>query len=302
MSNIKLNNSKIELICSDWELDFYSRPIIEKNGKKRWELIIASSKNFNSKKNFYWTKKCPANEVNSIWLTEALKEAIIEATNNGWEKPGRIRFWRSSMKSIIKKSLENLEIDALVSRRTYSLFEKIKYLEKEIYPKEKGYVNGVLAPTFTSKIFTEPTPLPEAVRGDSLTISAISIGELKKAQSWPIEFGDIFPIEESINDDYLIPGLRLFSENRAIALAAWFSSLEPVKLLIDNDRLILEALEDDKWLVTDLPKKDAEELFKKFEEAKKISNGYQFISIQSTPFVENFSGFWILQDIELEII
>jgi len=301
MSNTKLNNSQIELISLDWEIDFYSRPILEKNGKKRWELIIASSKNFCTNKEFYWTKKCPANKVNSIWLTEALKEALIEASNKGFGKPSRVRFWRSSMKSIIKKSLENLEIDALVSRRTYSLFEKIKFREEEVYPKEKGYVNGILAPTVISTISNEPTPLPEAVRGDSLTISAISIGELKRAQSWPIEFGDIFPIEESINDDYLIPGLRLFSENRAMALAAWFSSLEPVKLLIDNDRLILEALENDKWLVTDLPKKEAEELFKKFEEIRKTSYGYQFISIQSTPFVEKFSGFWILQDIELDI-
>ncbi len=301
MSNTKLNNSQIESICSDWELDFYSRPIIEKNGKKRWELIITSSKNFNNKKDFYWTKKCPANKVNSIWLTEALKEALIEANNKGWRKPEKIRFWRSSMKSIIKKSLDNLGIDALVSRRTYSLFKKIKFLEEEVYPKEKGYVNGILAPTFISNVSNEPTPLPEAVRGDSLTISAISIGELKKAQNWPIEFGDIFPIEESINDDYLIPGLRLFSENRAMALAAWFSSLEPVKLIIDKDRLILEASEDDKWLVTDLPKENAAELSQKFEEAKKTSYGYQFISIQSTPFVEKFSGFWILQDIELQI-
>ena len=301
MSNTKLNNSQIELVCSDWELDFYSRPILEKNGKKRWELIIASSKNFYTQKNFYWTKTCPANKVNSIWLTEALKEALIEAANKGWEKPTRIRFWRSSMKSIIKKSLENLEIDALVSRRTYSLFERIRFLEEEVYPKEKGYVNGILAPNFTSTISNEPTPLPEAVRGDSLTISAITIGELKKAQNWPIEFGDIFPIEDSINNDYLVPGLRLFSENRAMALAAWFSSLEPVKLLIDNDRLILEALEDDKWLVTDLPKNEADELLKKFEEARKTSCGYQFISIQSNPFVEKFSGFWILQDIELQI-
>ena len=158
MSNTKLNNSQIELVCSDWELDFYSRPILEKNGKKRWELIITSSKNFCTPKEFFWTKTCPANKVNSIWLTEALKEALIEAANKGWEKPARIRFWRSSMKSIIKKSLENLEIDALVSRRTYSLFEKIKFLEEEVYPKEKGYVNGILAPNFTSTISNEPTP------------------------------------------------------------------------------------------------------------------------------------------------
>ncbi len=203
------------------------------------------------------------------------------------------------MKSIIKKSLENIEIDGLVSRRTYSLFEKMQFLENNVYPKEKGYVNGVLAPTYTSQIANDPKPLPEPVRGDSLAISEISIGELKTAQIWPIEFGDIFPIENHVKDQNLIPGLRLFSENRSIALAAWFSSLEPIKLLIDDNRLILEALEDDRWLVTDLPKNDALELNNKFISSKKYSNGYQFISIQSNPYVEKFTGFWILKDVEL---
>ena len=293
------NKSNLELTIADWELDFYSRPIIENDGKKRWELIIASTKNFDNQENFFWQKNCPANQVNSIWLTNALKEALFDAEKKGWKKPEKVRFWRSSMKSIIKKSLDNLEIDSLVSRRTYSLLEKIEFLEKDVYPKEDGYVNGVLAPTFTSQIINDPKPLPEAVRGDSLTISEISIGELRAAQSWPIEFGDIFPIEDSLKDQNQIPGLRLFSKNRSIALAAWFSSLEPVKLCVDNNRLVLEALEDDKWLVTDLPKNDAIELNKKFSTSKEKSNGYQFISIQSDPYEEKFAGFWILKDVEL---
>ena len=33
--------------------------------------------------------------------------------------------------------------------------------------------------------------------------------------------------------------------------------------------------------------------------SKKFSNGYQFICIQSTPYIENFAGFWILKDVEL---
>ena len=90
------------------------------------------------------------------------------------------------MKSIIKKSLEALSIEAIVSRRTYNLLDRIEFLEKEIYPKEKGYVRGVLAPTFTSKMENPPQPLPEAVRGDALTISEISVVELKSAENWPI--------------------------------------------------------------------------------------------------------------------
>ncbi len=203
------------------------------------------------------------------------------------------------MKSIIKKSIENLELEALVSRRTYELFDRINFLEKEVYPLENGYVRGVLAPTFTSNIANDPKPLPEAVRGDALTISEISIEELKTAQNWPIEFGDIFPIEESLKNDNLVPGLRLFSKERSLALAAWFSSLEPVKLQIEKNQLILEASEDNKWLVTDLSEKDAKELNDKFIQNKNNSFGYQFISIQSTPYVEKFEGFWILRDIEL---
>ena len=299
MISSKTNSSKLDLKSCDWELDFYSRPIIEKNGKKRWELFISSTKSFESPEIFYWNKICPSNEVNSIWLTSALKEAIIEAEVKGWRKPEKVRFWRSSMKSIIKKSLENLELEALASRRTYTLFERLSYFENHIYPKEKGFVKGVLAPNFAAQIANDPKPLPEAVRGESLTFSEISISDIRTAQYWPIEFGDIFPVEEHIRDDHLIPGLRLFSKDRAIALAAWFSSLEPVKLLIDKERLILEALENDKWLVTDLPPNEAQDLQQKFITSKSNSLGYQFISIQSTPYIEKFAGFWMLKDIEL---
>ncbi len=92
-----------------------------------------------------------------------------------------------------------------------------------------------------------------------------------------MEFGDIFPIQQNLNDKNLVPGLRLFSKDRALALSAWFSCLEPVKLTLRKNQLILEASEDDNWLVT----------------------GYQFIAIQSTPYIEQFAGFWILRDIEL---
>jgi len=299
MNTNKKIEPNLELKISDWELDFYSRPIIESNGKKRWELIICSTRSYKTTDIFVWNKKCPANEVNSEWLTKALNEAISEAKKKGWKKPSIVRFWRSSMKSIIKKSLEATNIEPLVSRRTFNLFERIEFLEKEIYPKEKGYVRGVLAPTFSSKMENSPQPLPEAVRGDALTISEISIGELKSAENWPMEFGDIFPIQQDLNDNDFVPGLRLFSKDRSLALSAWFSCLEPIKLIINKNQLILEGSEDDKWLVTDLPEKDAKILSRKFLENKKNSFGYQFISIQSTPYVEKFAGFWILRDIEL---
>ena len=262
-------------------------------------MIITSTQNFNTDDLFIWNKICPANEVNSIWLTNALNEALNDAREKGWSKPSKIRFWRSSMKSIIKKSLEAINVEALISRRTYDLIDRIEFLEREVYPNEKGYVRGILAPTFTSNLPNTPQPLPEAVRGDALTISEISISELKSAHYWPIEFGDIFPIKANTRDTISVPGLRMFSKDRALALAAWFSSLEPVKLIISKNQLILEASEDDKWLVTDLPEKEANALKEKFLSNKRKYSGYQFISIQSTPYEEKFAGFWILRDVEL---
>ena len=106
-------------------------------------------------------------------------------------------------------------------------------------------------------------------------------------------------IGSNIDDKNLVPGLRLFSKDRSLALSAWFSCLEPIKLTVRKNQLILEASEDDKWLVTDLPEKDANILSTKFLDNKKNSFGYQFISIQSTPYIEKFAGFWILRDVEL---
>ncbi len=68
MNSNKKIESSLKLKISDWELDFYSRPIIESNGKKRWELIICSTRSYKTEDVFLWNKKCPANEINSISL------------------------------------------------------------------------------------------------------------------------------------------------------------------------------------------------------------------------------------------
>ncbi len=144
----KKMESSLKLKISAWELDFYSRPIIESNGKKRWELIICSTRSYKTEDVFLWNKKCPANEVNSLWLTKALNEAISEAKKQGWEKPSVVRFWRSSMKSIIKKSLEAVSIEAIVSRRTYNLLDRIEFLEKRDLSKGKRLCKRCISPHF----------------------------------------------------------------------------------------------------------------------------------------------------------
>ena len=284
---------------ADWELDFYSRPVIEADGKKRWELLITSTEDLSGEKPFRWEKICPASEVNSLWLTEAIKEALTDAKSQGWEYPSKLRCWRTSMKTMVKKAAEKNNIEIISSRRTYSLIEWINQREKDIYPKEKGYIAGPFAPTLTTPIINQLIPLPEEARGDSWSFASLSIGSLREAEEWPIEFEGLIPIKDSIDNQINIPGIRLFSENRSLAIAAWLGGLEPVKLLLEKNQLILEAGQSGRWLVTDLEKDAADDIKINMENSKKHADGLQFISIQSKPEDRFFNGFWLLKDINI---
>lgn len=67
---------------SIWELDFYSRPILDENQKKVWEVVICESPlDIRTKTDslFRYAQYCPSTEVNSAWLRTAIQEAISKA-------------------------------------------------------------------------------------------------------------------------------------------------------------------------------------------------------------------------------
>ncbi len=281
---------------ADWELDFYSRPIIEPDGKKRWELLISSTQNTVGEETFRWAKRCPANQVNSIWLAETLKEALKEAEGQGWSPPKALRCWRSSMKTMIKKAAEAVGLEVKESRRTYSLIDWLKEREKEIYPKESGYQTGPIAPP-PNRILNQPIPLPEALRGDAWSFACLDLESLREANEWPIEFKGLLPIKTHFDGKVAIPGLRLFSKNRSFALSAWLSGLEPVKLVVEEKQLLLEAGQEDRWLVTDMSESAAIDATSKLAATRENADGLQFIAIQSSPEEQRFAGFWMLRDL-----
>jgi len=282
---------------ADWELDFYSRPILEQDGKKRWELLISSSPDLTEGPPFRWEKRCPAGEVNSVWLLEALKEALEEATKQGWDNPLRLRCWRTSMKSMVKRAAIELDLEVISSRRTYALFDWLDEREKNLYPNQDGYMAGPLAPP-PSPILNQPIPLPEAVRGDAWAWASLPLALLREAKEWPIEFGGLLPVDSSNNGEVPIPGLRIFSKARALALAGWLGGLEPVRLVIEGKQLLLEAGQDDRWLVTDLGKEIADTAQQELANSKNKAGGLQFIAIQTTPEEQLFTGFWMLRDVQ----
>ena len=281
---------------TDWEIDFYSRPILDKNGKKRWELLITNTNNFKYEKTFKWEKICPASSVNSIWLKDALEEAINDANAQGWDKPSVLRCWRSSMKTMIKRATDQMGIELISSRRTYSLLEWLIDRERNLYPQQKGYTGVNLAPP-SNPITNQAIPLPEEVRGDAWSFASLSLSTLREADEWEIEFSNLIPIKDSINENISVPGIRLFSQKRSLALAAWLGGLEPVKLLIEGTRIILEAGQADRWLVTDVEQEAKKAIENNFLRAKSDADGLQFISVQKNSEQSSLDGFWMLRDI-----
>ena len=289
------NERSSGILSGDWELDFYSRPILEPDGKKRWELLIISSPCEGTTSCFRFEKRCPAGSVNSTWLTSALTEAIANAQQQGWSVPRKLRAWRSSMRTMVQRAASELGLEMVPSRRTYALFDWIAEREQDLYPKEEGYMAGPLAPP-PAPVSTPPRPLPESVRGDAWNWAELPASALRDAAEWPIGFRSLLPVPSSINDDQVIPGLRLFSQTRGLALAGLLGGIEPVRLRVSGTQLLLEAGQDDCWLVSDLSSDEAKHVSALMKQASEHADGLQFIAVQTSPEAERFEGFWMLRD------
>jgi hypothetical protein len=286
----------------DWELDFYSRPILEADGRKRWELLICSSadplqRGVGSEVNgFRWQQDCPADSVNSIWLREAIEAALAEAEQQGWQPPRRLRCWRGSMRTMVQRAAEGLGLELVPSRRCYQLVEWLQERHRSVYPNEPGYLAGPLAPP-PQAIRPVAVPLPEALRGESWDWATLTAGALAESGEWPIGFAGLLPLPVDLPSETPVPGIRLFSRSRALAIAGWLAGLEPVRLEIDANQLILEAGLEDRWLLANLAPDEAAAAATAFVSAREQAAGLQFIAVVSGPDADRLDGFWLMRDL-----
>ncbi|MCP9778262.1 MULTISPECIES: Tab2/Atab2 family RNA-binding protein [unclassified Cyanobium] len=285
----------------DWELDYYSRPILEEDGKKRWELLICSTPEVPgpgdvASESFRWAQACPATSVNSIWLREALEAALAAAASQGFGPPRRLRCWRASMRTMVQRAAEGLGLELVPSRRTYALVSWLQERERLVYPQEPGYMAGPLAPP-PKALRSIAVPLPEAARGDSWAWATLPLGVLAAASEWELGFAGLVPLPEGVSAELPVPGIRLFSSTRALALAGWLAGLEPVRLEISGLQLVLEAGLEDRWLLTNLPAEEAEVATAAFAAAREQAGGLQFLAVQASEQDQRFEGFWLLRDL-----
>ncbi|NJK41291.1 MAG: DUF1092 family protein [Acaryochloridaceae cyanobacterium SU_2_1] len=280
-----------------WEIDFYSRPIVDEQQKKLWELLICDSE-----RDFEFSKFCPGSQANARWLQTTLEEALPvwrQAQGLGeMVVPERIRFFRRAMKSIIPRACEAMGIPPQPSRRTFAIHQWLQERYQDVYPNHPGYQPLLAPPTPFEP--TLPKPLPDALRGKGWRLVTLEWRALKEMQDWDITFGEGLPLDLiPLAPDAIVPGLLIFSE-RAIPLAGWMSGLELSALTLElqpQPQLLLETGLNDRWVVANLNKPDILAEIEDFQAKKQISKQVHFLAVQSNPDAQKFAGFWLMQDI-----
>lgn len=282
---------------SDWEVDFYSRPLLDPDGRKRWELLVCDTPAIDTppETGFRFCKACPADQVNSLWLGEALEQALDEAEAGGHGRPQRLRCWRQAMTAMVQRACEPLGLAVVPSRRCYALIDWLQTRQRTVYPRQEGYLAGPQA----APMPTTPAPakpLPDAARGDAWEWASLPLTSLKEAGDWPVDFSGLVPLPAPVEPGATIPGVRLFAGDRALAVAGWVAGLEPLKLTISDNCLLLEAGLDQRWLLGRLDHGEAAAAAATFAESCQSTAGLQFLSVQDTSRTQHLAGFWLLRD------
>jgi hypothetical protein len=293
---IVYKNYQLNLMGAIWELDFYSRPLLDEQGKKVWEMLLCESPTTTTQAPdslFRYTQYCPSSTVNSLWLAEAIQTAIAQANAS----PMRIRFFRRQMNNMITKACKDIGITSSASRRTIVLQQWLDRRMRDVYPAEPNYQAPEHSPS-VQMISDPPQPLPDALTGEKWAFVNLPAEQLEQMSEWSIGFGEAFPPGiVGVTPEMEIPGLLVFSA-RANPLAAWMSGLEVTGLRYQpapQMSLLLESGASDSWILARLNSVTQAEAAR-FEQRKKLSKGVHFIAVQTNPETEEFAGFWLLYD------
>lgn len=282
-----------------WELDFYSRPVLDDNQKRLWEVLICEALSDTQSKAdqlFRYSKFLPSSEVNSISLKATIDEAIAAAG----VPPSRIRYFRYQMQNMILRACDEAGIPARPSRRTLALHRWLAERQTTVYPSLEGYTNApspsVAAPP------PAPQPLPDALLGQQWAFVSLPASAFADLPEWEIGFGESFPLEMAgLEPTTPIPGLLIFSP-RATALSAWMSGLELAYWRLEagkTPQIILETGAADSWVLAGLTSAALVSEAQAFDAAKTQANQVHFIGVQERPESESFAGFWLLQELTL---
>lgn len=280
-----------------WELDFYSRPVLDDNQKKLWEVLICESPlDVRSQPDLFRYAEFVSNsEVNSVRLREVIDHALEQADR----RPDKVRFFRRQMNNMITKACEDAGVPAYASRRTLALNQWIEQRLQDYYPSLPNYQAGS-NPSINLPA-PKPQPLPDALIGERWAFVSLEAEAFAEMPDWEVGFSEAFPLQfYGLQPNTLVPGLIIYSA-RALPLAAWMSGLELAYLRFNESppQFVLETGASDAWILANLPTADLQAEAKAFEQAKQAARQIHFVAVQTKPDADSFAGFWLMQQLNL---
>ena len=277
-----------------WELDFFSRPLLDERGKRVWELLVCDRHGVYKQQTY-----CPNTQATTPWVAAQLQQWIDTAP----VRPTLIRAYRERMKTILQRSCDKVGVPLSMSRRVFALADWMQQRARDVYPNEEDYCYEPESLSIQIEMEREaPQRLPDALVADRWAMVTLQVKDLRQSATWPKEFGELFGMDwDRLDPDAVVPGLLLVS-NRARPLAAWMTGVEPVFLKAfwgERAGLVLEAGANERYVLARFNSDGMRQEGNQFEDRKLDVRGLHFIGIQADPNEQSFAGFWMLREVDL---
>jgi hypothetical protein len=170
----------------------------------------------------------------------------------------------------------------------------------EVYPNYPNYQSSPNPSVLMGA--PVPRPLPDQLIGQQWAFVTLEAKDLADMPDWEIDFSEAFPLElVGLSPDMRVPGVLIFSP-RALPLAAWMSGLELASIQSiqsDPPQLLIETGSNEAWVLATLTDPALRQEAENFEATKKAANNVHFVGVQSDSQAERFTGFWLLQELNL---
>lgn len=273
-----------------WQLDFYRRPLKDKQGSPLWELLICDQA-----LSFTYGEFCAQSEANALWIRNQLEIACDRA--GSW--PSHIEIFRPQAVSLVEVACRDLPISVQPQRDTPAI--KRWLLQRAAwYPTLEGYTHEAYEPITLER--PAPVPIADHLMGEGWQFATISTDELTRLTYEPIPMQSIptelMPIQLGLPSTLPIPGVVIDGGRQSMALAQWLQSSRPVMLQYIAgvpDGLLLEAGLVDRWIMATFEDETVAAAARTFTERKIAANGLHFLLVRPDDSGLTYTGLWLLR-------
>ncbi len=272
-----------------WQVDYYRRPLQDKQGQKLWELLICTPT-----RSLEFIAMCPQSEVKASWLVAQLQKMA-----QGQGLPDVIQVFRPQSLGLIEVAAQMLGLKIEPTRRTTALKEWL--LERvQQYQDMEAYTGEFYEPLVLD--VPPPVPLAENLWGDRWRFASLPAGNIGDIIERPIpvleapEF--LLPLNLGLSSTLPIPGVVIDGGRQSMKLARWLETTRPYLLKYisgDPDGLILETGLVDRWVVATFADQEVSGAAQAYEQRKQQSEGLHFLLVQPDDSGMTYSGFWLLE-------